>query len=195
MTFNGIGVDDRSGDSVSSAGDINGDGIDDLLIGAPQANPNGNGDAGETDLVYGKSGGAALSGTFDLTNADGIDDLLIGAHLADLNSNDSAGEVCLIYGRSGASALSGIFDLADADGLFIGADGLDIAGGSVSNAGDINGDGFDDLLIGAWGADPNGIDQAGETYLVYGQPIPESGTLELATSGALALFRRIRKKQ
>ena len=44
----------------------------------------------------------------------------------------------------------------------------DYLGYSVSNAGDVNGDGFDDLIIGANGADPNGINGAGQSYVVFG---------------------------
>ncbi|NES87665.1 MAG: hypothetical protein F6K10_43635, partial [Moorea sp. SIO2B7] len=50
--INGIDAFDNSGESVSSAGDINGDGIDDLIIGARGANPNGSG-SGESYVVFG----------------------------------------------------------------------------------------------------------------------------------------------
>ena len=49
-----------------------------------------------------------------------------------------------------------------------GIDARDNSGRSVSNAGDVNGDGIDDLIIGAEGADPNGNSYAGETYVVFG---------------------------
>ena len=60
FTLNGIDADDRSGRSVSSAGDVNGDGYDDLIIGAANADPNGDDRAGETYIVY---GGASAPGT------------------------------------------------------------------------------------------------------------------------------------
>ncbi len=212
VTFNGIDVDDWSGGSVSNAGDINGDGIDDLLIGGTGPDPNGNNNAGETYLVYGKSGASALSGTFDLANADvtfngidvsdfagravsnagdvngdGIDDLIIGASGADGTGNDDAGEAYLVYGKSGASALSGTFDLANADVIFTGIDDEDFAGRAVSNAGDVNGDGIDDLLIGAYLAHANGNIDSGETYLIYGKSGAGalSGTIDLANADVI----------
>ena len=101
---------------MSSAGDVNGDGYDDLIIGAGyRADPNGDSDAGETYLVY---GGASAPGT------DGVLDL---------------------------SALNGTNGF-----ILTGIDAFDFSGISVSSAGDVNGDGYDDLIIGANSADPNG---------------------------------------
>ena len=124
--LNGIDANDNSGSSVSSAGDVNGDGYDDLIIGARRANPNG-GSSGETYVVYGGASAPGTEGVLDLSMLDG----------------------------SNGFTLTGI-------------DGGDWSGFSVSSAGDVNGDGYDDLIIGAWRADPNGNDNAGETYIVYG---------------------------
>ena len=127
FTLTGIYAGDSSGFSVSSAGDVNGDGYDDLIIGAPDADPNGR-NSGETYIVY---GGASAPGT------DGVLDL---SRLA-----------------------------LDGNGFILnGIDAGDYSGISVSFAGDVNGDGYDDLIIGAYRADPNGDSQAGETYIVYG---------------------------
>lgn len=98
-------------------------------------------------------------------NGDGLDDILIGV----ANRNSWAGETYLVYGHDVEAPLSGPFDLANADVTIIGIDSSDRSGWSVSSAGDINGDGLDDLLIGADLADPNGDLSAGETYLVYGR--------------------------
>ena len=125
--LNGIDTDDFSGYSVSSAGDVNGDGYDDLIIGARYADPNGNSDAGETYIVYGGANAPGAGGMLDLSMLDG----------------------------SNGFILTGI-------------DAYDHSGRSVSSAGDVNGDGYDDLIIGAWDADPNGDNGAGETYIVYG---------------------------
>ena len=61
FVINGIDPSDSSGRSVSGAGDINGDGIDDILIGAPNAAPNGNSDAGESYVVFGSDQGFSAS--------------------------------------------------------------------------------------------------------------------------------------
>ena len=126
FTLFGIDPLDRSGRSVSSAGDVNGDGYDDLIIGAPGADPGGKDSAGETYVVYGGASAPDTDGMFDLSALDGTNGF----------------------------TLSGI-------------DRFDASGHSVSSAGDVNGDGYDDLIIGARGADPNG-DRSGETYVVYG---------------------------
>ena len=55
FVINGIDQDDRSGRSVSSAGDVNGDGVDDILIGAGRATPNGNSAVGESYVVFGRN--------------------------------------------------------------------------------------------------------------------------------------------
>jgi hypothetical protein len=75
-------------------------------------------------------------------------------------------------------------NLADLDGsngfVLNGIDPGDLSGISVSGAGDVNGDGFDDILIGAYGAAPNGVLSAGETYVVFGQGDPFPASVNLA---------------
>ncbi len=110
FALNGVAAGNRSGSSVSNAGDINGDGIDDLIIGAPEPNSSG---SGTSYVVFGGTEVGA-TGTLELSSLDG----------------------------SNGFALNGV---ATGDRL----------GSSVSNAGDINGDGIDDLIIGAPDADPN----------------------------------------
>ncbi|NEQ69558.1 MAG: hypothetical protein F6K21_29525 [Symploca sp. SIO2D2] len=208
--LNGIAIGDLSGISVSSAGDINDDGIDDLIIGALYANPNGNGDAGQSYVVFGSSNGfstslelSSLDGTngfilnginaFDRSgisvssagdiNNDGIDDLIIGADGADPNGNTWAGQSYVVFGSS--KGFSASLDLSSLDGIngFIlnGINANDRSGLSVSSAGDINDDGIDDLVIGAHQADPNGNISAGQSYVVFGSSNGFSASLELSS--------------
>ena len=198
--LNGIDRTDQSGFSVSSAGDVNGDGYDDLIIGARFADPNGNRNAGETYIIYGGASAPGTDGVLDLSaldgtngfiltgidifdnsgvsvssagdiNGDGYDDLIIGASFADPNGGDS-GETYIVYGGASAPGTGGVLDLSALDGtngfILNGIDAADESGSSVSSAGDVNGDGYDDLIIGASGADPDGDSNAGETYIVYG---------------------------
>ena len=80
----------------------------------------------------------------------------------------------VVFGNNGG--FSSPLDLSALDGtngfVINGIDGGDLSGISVSGAGDINGDGIDDVIIGASGADPNGISQAGETYVLFGRATP-----------------------
>ncbi|MDJ0595020.1 MAG: putative Ig domain-containing protein [Pleurocapsa sp. MO_226.B13] len=142
FVINGTDEDDYSGWSVSSAGDINGDGLDDLVIGAPDASPDNNHDAsngaGETYVVFGSSN--EFNSSLDLSTLDGSNGFVIN-----------------------------------------GIDTYDKSGISVSSAGDINGDGFGDLVIGAWRADPNGNSSAGESYVVFGSSDEFASSLDLST--------------
>jgi Ca2+-binding RTX toxin-like protein len=208
FVINGINAFDRSGTSVSSAGDINGDGIDDLIIGASGADPNGQYNAGSSYVVFGTKSG--LSASLDLSslngsngfvingnagdssgtsvssagdiNGDGIDDLIIGARYADPNGQNYAGSSYVVFGNnSGLSASLDLSSLNGSNGFVINGNAGDSSGTSVSSAGDINGDGIDDLIIGAPDADPNGQFQAGSSYVVFGTKSGLSASLDLSS--------------
>ena len=141
FVISGASDGDTSGSSVSAAGDVNGDGVDDLIIGAEGAF----GRAGQSYVVFGKQ-----------THYD-------NGHL--VNSFGSQVDPSSLDGSNGFII----------DGIRTG----DQSGWSVSRAGDVNGDGFDDLIIGAPAADPNGHSGAGQSYVVYGQETFSQGVMNL----------------
>jgi Ca2+-binding RTX toxin-like protein len=204
--INGAAADDWSGFSVSGAGDVNGDGFDDLLVGAARADPNGSA-SGASYVVFGKSSGiagsinlSALDGTngfrlegvaaFDSSglsvsgagdvNGDGFDDVIVGAPFADPNGNPS-GASYVVFGKgSGFGASINLSSLDGTNGFRLeGAVVGDFAGRSVSAAGDVNGDGFDDLIVGAQDADPNG-GGSGASYVVFGKGSAFSASINLS---------------
>ena len=189
----GAAAYDYAGYSVSNAGDVNGDGFGDLIIGAPYASTN-NGGSGAAYVVFGSAPGTAhdvslsnlgsdgfrimgvaegdnagysVSAAGDV-NGDGYGDLIIGAPYAKPDGQPS-GESYVLFGKASGFAEIDLANLDPNDGFRVSAVGNgDASGYSVSAAGDVNGDGFDDLIVGAAYASPPGTDQAGESYVIFG---------------------------
>ncbi len=105
-------------------------------------------------------------------NGDGFDDLIIGNLIADAlgNTRADAGESYVIFGGASLPTTINLASLGAAGITIFGAEAVDRSGISVSAAGDVNGDGFDDLLIGAFLADAagNAKSAAGESYVIFG---------------------------
>jgi MYXO-CTERM domain-containing protein len=156
------------GQSVSSAGDVNADGIDDVIVGA-DGYDNGQAGEGRAFVYLGSAGGLAASPAWtaesDQTdarfgasvsraedvNGDGFDDVIVGAHLYDNGQTDEGG--AFVYHGSASG-------LATSPAWTAEGDQIDATfGRSVSSAGDVNGDGFGDVIV---GADGYGNGQAGE---------------------------------
>ena len=117
-------------------------------------------------------GGVSVSSAGDV-NGDGYGDLIVGARFNKSATGESGeGETYVVYGKAdwtGAPSL----DLADLDGTngfrLVGVDANDQSGFSVSSAGDVNKDGFDDLIIGAPFAEVSDkLFDRGESYVVFG---------------------------
>ena len=112
--------------------------------------------------------GESVSGNFDF-NGDGIPDLVIGALNEDPNAVSNAGVTYVVFGTS--AGLGATFSVTDLDGTngvaFNGITSGDFTGQDVAGLGDVNGDGIDDLLIGAFNADPNGT-RSGQAFVVFG---------------------------
>ncbi|MBC8352364.1 MAG: FG-GAP repeat protein [Planctomycetes bacterium] len=211
---------DLTGFSVSNAGDINADGFDDLLVGAP-VDPTVSTGTGATYVVYGKSSGfedillspginaddgewlfglnAADHMGFSVSdagdvNADGFHDFILGAPYADRSTGTGSlagtGQAYLLFGSADPPAL--LTELDGSNGVLLqGLLEYDRAGSSVASAGDVNGDGFDDFLIGTPVDDLSVTAGTGKAYLVYGKGTAFDPTInlwELTGNDGIQLF-------
>jgi hypothetical protein len=187
---------DRFGYAVSAEGDINGDGIKDLLIGATNDGPDG-----AAYVIFGHSGDSWISDTtqldgtngFKLTrsagepgalgqgitslgdlNRDGFDDIMVSA--------DSGATNYVIYGHAGGfPAAVDLSTLDESKGFAI----TGSSGGEAQAAGDINGDGYIDLLIGSVF---DGTAQQGGVYVVYGSAGGFGNTIDVSKIDGLNGF-------
>jgi hypothetical protein len=194
------GVPDSSGAGfpVAAIGDLNGDGRDEILIGAP-SEPDGQ-RTGAAYVVWGKADGALVSlgevaagrGGFKILgeaasdalggsglsyslaavgdlNGDGLPEVSVGAHGNDAGGRD-AGAAYVVWGKADGARVD-LGEVAAGNGgvKIVGEDADDLAGFHVAAAGDLDGDGRDEILVGAPNSDAAAA-QAGVAYVVHSDP-------------------------
>jgi len=167
--FDGAAIGVNYGKSVSNAGDVNGDGYDDVIIGDPNGNSGGGTNSGRAYIYY---GGTVINSTADViltgetvnnyfgnsvsnagdVNSDGYDDVIVGAY----GYNSFTGRAYIYFGGASMNNV--------ADVIMTGAFTNNEFGKSVSGAGDVNNDGFSDVIVGAYAASV----YTGKAYMYYG---------------------------
>ena len=194
ITIRGAVAGELFGWSVDFA-DVNNDGVSDLIVGAQSATANGIGGAGKTYVIFGgdtlddattfdvstldgsngfvvegfESGaysGYSVANIGDF-NGDGIEDFAVNAQLADSATTIDVGETYIIYGKtSGYPATINLGDLTATDGFIIEGEYRGRTGNTVDGGGDVNGDGFADVLLSS--ETQYGVSNDAPNYVIYG---------------------------
>ena len=195
--------DDFVGSGTAGLGDVNGDGIPDALIGGMSSNHNGRSLSGTAWVVFGQRGsvaavdlgalsaaqgyridgasaqdalGSAVAAAGDV-NGDGIPDLLLAAGDRTFQGRSDSGSAYVLYGRRSVATPIDLALLTQAQGYEIGgADEFQGAGNAVASAGDVDGDGTPDALVGA--------SSTGQAYVVFGQRTSPTA-IDLADVGTI----------
>ena len=189
--FFGTTASENYGTSATGIGDFNADGFDDFIVGSPNGNGSGIGNAkiyfGRTSFpvgqplpdvtingsIAGENFGGFIAGNFDI-NDDGFKDVMISAKL----NNSNKGRVYLFFGRCNSAPYT-LNAVTNADIIFEGEATGNYFGWSVSKAGDYNGDCIDDIVLGA----PYASSGLGRIYIIPGiKDYPSSNTAKLIST-------------
>ncbi|MBK8983700.1 MAG: FG-GAP repeat protein [Ignavibacteria bacterium] len=183
--LNGFNAGDRFGNSVSSAGDVNGDGYPDVIVGAPNYSSN-------TGRAYIYFGGAFMNTAPDViltgeaannrfgysvstagdVNGDGYSDVIVGADGYSANT----GRAYVFFGGPVMDNTADVIMTGEATSNFFGS--------SVSSAGDVNGDGYSDVIVGARGYSSS----TGRAYVFFGGAVMNNAADVIITGEAASNF-------
>ncbi len=185
--FDGFNAGDRFGNSVSSAGDVNGDGYSDIIIGAQNYSNTGRVYIYFGGLTLGSSSdtvdivitGVAVNGNFGFqvstagdVNDDGYSDVIVGADGYSTNT----GRAYVYFGGAAMNNTADVIMTGEAANNFFGS--------SVSTAGDVNDDGYDDVIVGARGYSSN----SGRAYVFFGGAVMNNSADVIMTGEAVNNF-------
>ena len=201
---------DYIGSDAAFVGDLNGDGIDDLALGAygydsyagsasgvvylqwgdaTRSSGNSPVDTAADVIIEGHQGGLQLGYYRQLSSAvdadgDGLDDLWMSSAYSDIGIT-RGGQAYLFYGDTtwSSSLIS-----TDADASFTGASWADYLGQGIASPGDVDGDGYEDLLVGSGKADGTAGTNAGAAWLFLGGSVRWLGTADASTVAEAAIW-------
>jgi Ca2+-binding RTX toxin-like protein len=201
---------DSLGQSVAGAGFINDDALADVVVGAWNAENNTRHSSGSAYVIFGKESNTTVStaalgaGGFRIDGAAAGDhlglwvdgardvndderaDVVIGTPDTDNNSRNGSGSAYVIFGKTSTTTID-TASLGTAGFRIDGAAASDRAGVAVGGARDVNNDGLNDVIVGAYDADHNSRTNSGSAYVVFGKTTTTSVDLAALGTGGFRI--------